>query len=316
VEVKAAKGNVNGTVTLEVPAGWKVEPASVPISLANAGEIRKLPFTITAPEGAATGAITASATVGGVKYAVEREQVAYEHLPVLLMQPAAVVKAVPVDVKTLAKRVGYLPGAGDSVADAMRQMGVDVKELEGTDLTAEGLKGLDAVVIGVRAFNVRDDLGANSPGPKAIFDYAAAGGTVVEQYNRPDGPGGVGGRTTGLTPFNLHVSTLRVTDEKAAVKFLVPEHAVLNVPNKITSADFDNWVQERNIYLPEQFAAEFTPILGMADPGENPPNSSLLVGQIGKGYFVYTTLVFFRELPAGNPGAYRLFANMLSLGKQ
>jgi len=298
-----------------VPAGWKAEPASVPLSLASAGETKKLTFTITAPENASAGTITASATVGGRKYAVEREQIAYEHLPVLLMQPAATVKAVPVDMKSLAKTVGYLPGAGDSVADAMREMGITVKELKGSDLTADGLKGLDAVVIGVRAVNVREDLTPNSAGLKALFDYAAAGGTVIEQYNRPDGPGGVGQRTTGLTPYMLHVSTLRVTDEKAAVKFLVPESPVLNVPNKITDADFSNWVQERNIYLPDQFGPEFTPILGMADPGENPPNSSLLVGKTGKGYFVYTSLVFFRELPAGNAGAYRLFANLLSLGK-
>jgi hypothetical protein len=113
----------------------------------------------------------------------------------------------------------------------------------------------------------------------------------------------------------MHISALRVTDENAAVKFLAPESPALNAPNKITDADFANWVQERNIYLPDQFDAHFTPILGMADPGETPPNSSLLIAQPGKGYFVYTTLVFFRELPAGNPGAYRLFANLVSLGK-
>ena len=182
-----------------------------------------------------------------------------------------------------------------------------VVDLEGKDLTPEVLKPLDAVVIGVRAFNTRTDLAGNV---QSLFEYANNGGTVIEQYNRPEGL-----QNATLAPYPLRLTTQRVTDENAKVTFLVPESPALNVPNKITEVDFANWVQERNIYLPDQWDAKFTPILGMADPGETPPNSSLLVAQHGKGYFVYTSLVFFRELPAGNPGAYRLFANLLSLGK-
>jgi hypothetical protein len=200
-----------------------------------------------------------------------------------------------------------LPGAGDSVADNLKQMGYAVKILDDTNLTADQLRGLDAVVIGVRAFNVRSHLAAQLP---ALFAYVEAGGTVVAQYNRPDGL-----KAAQIAPFDLHISGQRVTDETAAMTFLAPDNPVLNTPNKITSADFEGWVQERGIYFPDQWDQHFTPILACHDPGESPLKGGLLVAQYGKGYFVYTGLVFFRELPAGVPGSYRLFANLISLGK-
>jgi hypothetical protein len=185
-------------------------------------------------------------------------------------------------------------------------MGYNVKVLDDSDLTKDNLQSLDAVVIGVRAFNVRNNLAPHLP---ALFAYVEAGGTVVEQYNRPDP------KVTPLAPFDLHLSNDRVTDETAAMTFLAPDHSVLNTPNKITSADFNGWVQERGIYFPDHWDDHFTPILACNDPGESPLKGSLLVAQSGKGHYVYTGLVFFRELPAGVPGAYRLFANLISLGK-
>jgi hypothetical protein len=308
-EITAARAGTSGVVRLDAPAGWKVEPASMPFALGAAGEKKKVSFIITAPAGARADTFVARATVNGVTYSSQRKEIKYDHIPPLVLQPEARVKAVALDLQHRCRNaVGYLPGAGDSIAEALGQMGIQVRQLTGADLTAEGLKGLDAGVIGVRAFNVRTDLGAERL--KDLFAYVEAGGTVVEQYNRPDGL-----RNNTLAPFALHLSGQRVTDETAKVTFLKPEHPVLNTPNKITAADFDGWVQERSIYLPDQWDEKFVPILGMADPGETPPNSGLLVAQHGKGYFVYTSLVFFRELPAGNPGAYRLFANLMSLGK-
>ena len=156
-------------------------------------------------------------------------------------------------------------------------------------------------------FNVRSDLADHMP---ALFSYVEAGGNVIEQYNRPDGL-----KTTKFAPYDLHVSGDRVTDETAAMTFLVPDHPVLNTPNKITAADFEGWVQERGIYFPNTWDDHWTPILACNDPGEQPLKGSLLIAQHGKGYFVYTGLVFFRELPAGVPGAYRLMANLVGLGK-
>src|SRR5262249_14287169 len=155
----------------------------------------------------------------------------------------------------------------------------------GADLTAENLKKFDAVVTGVRAFNVRTDLADKMP---ALFAWVEAGGTLIEQYNRPNDL-----KTNKFAPFDLRVSGDRVTDENAEMKFLVPDHAVLNTPNKITSADFDGWVQERGIYFPNNWDEHWTPILACNDPGENPMKGSLLVAQHGKGYVVYTGLVFF-----------------------
>ena len=194
------------------------------------------------------------------------------------------------------------------MAESLEQMGYEVTQLTGADLTTNRLKDFDAVVIGIRAFNVRTDLVAQLP---ALFSYVEAGGNVIEQYNRP----GRDLKTDALAPYGLRISDERVTDENATMTFLAPEHPVLNTPNKITSADFEGWVQERGIYFPNQWDEHFTPILACHDAGEAPKNGSLLVAKYGKGYFVYTGLVFFRQLPAGVPGAYRLFANLVSLGK-
>jgi hypothetical protein len=307
VEVTAYRAGVAGTVQLEVPVGWKVAPAKQSFHLAKVGDHTRCKFTVTAPAESVTAKIIAGADIGGVRYQNERKEINYPHIPLQLLQPPASLKTVSLDLAIRGRKVGYLPGAGDSVADSLKQMGYTVTTLTDADLTPERLHGLDAVVIGVRAFNVRTNLAAQLPG---LFTYVEAGGTVVAQYNRPENS-----RTLKLAPYDLHLSGDRVTDENAAVTFLAPDNPVLNTPNKITAADFTGWVQERGIYFPNQWDEHFTPILACNDPGEAPLKGGLLVAPYGKGYFVYTSLVFFRQLPAGVPGAYRLFANLVSLGK-
>jgi len=307
VTVTAWRPGQTGMVQLETPDGWTASPAKQNFSLAAVGDRQTFTFIVTAPAQAATARIIASAKVGGVRYDNQREEISYPHIPRQLLQPPARLKALSLDLAIRGHTVGYLPGAGDTVADALTAMGYAVRMLGDSDLTAENLRGLDAVVIGVRAFNVRTNLASHLP---ALFDYVAGGGTVVAQYNRPDNA-----RTNQLAPFALHLSNDRVTDETAPVTFLAPDNPVLNTPNKITSADFAGWVQERGIYFPNEWDDHFTPILACSDPGEAPLKGGLLVAQSGKGWFVYTGLVFFRELPAGVPGACRLFANLVSLGK-
>jgi hypothetical protein len=307
VEVTAYRASAAGTVQLEAPTGWKVAPAKQSFHLAAIGDHARFKFTVTAPAQSTTAKIIASAKIGGVRYCNQRVEINYPHIPLQLLQPPASLKAVSLNLAIRGHKVGYLPGAGDSVADSLKQMGYTVTTLTDADLTPERLHGLDAVIIGVRAFNVRHDLATNLPG---LFAYVEAGGTVVAQYNRPENS-----RTLKLAPYDLRLSGDRVTDETAPVTFLAPEHPVLNTPNKITNADFAGWVQERGIYFPNQWDEHFTPILACGDPGESPLKGGLLVAQYGNGYFVYTGLVFFRELPAGVPGAYRLFANLVSLGK-
>ncbi len=308
IEITAARANATGTLKLDAPAGWKISPASQTFRLAEAGGKKRFVFKVTAPATPSTADITASARIGDAIYGNQRIEIAYKHIPPILLQPPARLKAVSFELAIRGKKIGYLPGAGDNVAECLEQMGYEVASLTGDDLTTNRLKNFDAVVIGIRAFNVRTDLVSHLP---ALFAYVEAGGDVIEQYNRPGGDL----KTEQLAPYSLKLSSDRVTDENAAMTFLATNHPALNTPNKITEADFAGWVQERGVYFPSQWDEHFTPMLACNDAGEAPKSGSLLVAQYGKGYFVYTGLAFFRQLPAGVPGAYRLFANLVSLGK-
>ncbi len=313
VEVTAARAGERGSLRLEAPAGWTVAPASQPFQLAKNGEKTRLVFTVTAPAQPAVGTVLAVAEIGGVTFSHQRFEIRYDHLPLQLLQAPARLKVAAFDYATLGKNVGYLPGAGDDTVEALEQLGYTVKTLAGPDLTAENLRSLAAVVIGVRAFNDRSDLAANFPG---LLAYVEAGGTVIAQYNRPNGL-----KAQQLGPYKLSIQgpapALRVTEENAPVLFLAPDHAALTRPNRLGPADFVGWVQERGTYFPSSWdEAHYTPIFAMNDPGEPPLKSSLLVAKHGKGYYVYTGLAFFRQLPAGVPGGYRLFANLLALGQE
>lgn len=304
VEAIAARPRISGEVSLEVPGGWSVAPQSLPLQLDQAGERKPLTFRVRAPRESGPVDIGVKAQVGGREFGTRRIDIRYPHIPRQVLQPRARTRAVCLDLRTSGHRVGYLPGAGDSVAQCLEQMGFEVNTLSAADLSPEKLKGLDAVVIGVRAFNVRNDLSAGLP---ALFAFAEAGGTVVLQYNRPNGI-----QAGPLAPFSLTISSDRVTDENAPVTFLAPDHPVLNSPNKISSKDFEGWVQERGIYFPNQWDEHFVPLFACSDPGEAPLKGGLLVAPYGKGRYIYTGLSWFRELPAGVPGAYRLFANLVA----
>ena len=304
IELTAARANSSGTLRLDTPSDWKVTPAKQSFTLAKAGDKAQFKFTVTAPAQSTTAKIGASAEVHGVRYENDRTAIHYAHIPLQLLQPLAMEKCVSLDLAIHGGKIGYLPGAGDNVEDCLRQMGCTVTQLTPDDLTLDHLKQFDAIVTGVRLFDTHKDLGSKL---SALFDYVQDGGTVVMQYNRVDG--------LQSTPLTLKISQERVTDENAPVTFLAPESPVLNTPNKITNADFNDWVQERSTYCPNQWDDHFTPILACNDPGEAPLKGNLLVADYGKGHFVYTGLAFFRQLPAGVPGAYRLFANLISLGK-
>jgi LmbE family N-acetylglucosaminyl deacetylase len=307
VELTAARARAAGTVQLEAPAGWTVTPPSHPFRLAGVGEHARFAFTVTAPAQLATGSLEASVKVHGARFNNQRIELRYDHIPFQLLQPAATLKAVSLDLAIRGRRVGYLPGAGDDVAACLERMGYAVTELTGADLTPGKLGPLDAVVIGIRAFNVRKDLAEHLPG---LLAYVEAGGNLIVQYNNADGLS-----ANWLAPFQLHISRARVTDEHAPVTFLAPDHPVLTTPNHITQTDFEGWVQERGLYFPDQWDERFTPILASGDPGEAPLRGGLLVARHGRGYVVYTGLAWFRQLPEGVPGAYRLFANLVSVGK-
>jgi hypothetical protein len=305
VQAIAYRAGVSGSMALDAPKGWTITPAAQPFQLASIGQSARLTFTVTAPGQLSSADITAHATVGSAVYSYDRKEIRYDHIPLQLLQPQATIKAVCLDMAIRGKQVGYLQGAGDTVSECLEQMGYSVKQLTVADLIPDQLKNFDAIVIGVRALDTRADLRAALP---TLFAYAEAGGNVIIQYNRNNG-------SMQTAPLPLQISGDRITDETASPTFLAGDHPALNTPNKITPADFDGWVQERGIYFPNQWDNHYTPILGFSDPGEQQQNGALLIAQHGKGYIVYSGLVWFRELPAGVPGAYRLFANLVSLGK-
>ncbi len=309
VEISAARTG-RGTLRLAAPAGWAVTPAAQPFAFEQVGAKAKFTFALTAPATGGSGQLAAEAEIDGRTYSHQRIELRYAHLPPLLLQPAARVRVASFDLGLRAKNIGYLAGAGDYVSECLAQMGAHVRSLTGADLTPEKLAGLDAVVIGVRAFNERTDLKANLPG---LFAWVEQGGTVIAQYNRPNDL-----LTPALAPYALSIEgpapALRVTKEDAPVTILAAAHPALSFPNKISAADWDGWVQERGAYFPSKWDdAHFTPLLAMNDPGEKPLTSSVLIARHGQGRYVYTGLAFFRQLPAGVPGAWRLFANLVSL---
>jgi hypothetical protein len=289
-----------------------VTPAEQAFNLAAAGDRSEFTFRVAAPASGGSGRLGAEATIGGQTTSHQRIELRYAHLPPLLLQPAAQAPLASFDLGLRARTIGYLPGAGDYVAECLEQMGATVRRLTGADLTPEKLAGLDAVVIGVRAFNERTDLKDNLPG---LFAWVEQGGTVIAQYNRPNGL-----LAPTLAPLELSIEgpapRLRVTEEGAPVQVLRPDHPALTVPNRLGPADWDGWVQERGAYFPSKWdEARWDAPLAMADTGEAPLKGSLLIARHGKGRYVYTGLAFFRQLPAGNPGAWRLFANLVSLGR-
>ncbi|RFM25581.1 PIG-L family deacetylase [Deminuibacter soli] len=231
----------------------------------------------------------------------------YDHIPNIAYNYRDMVKVVPDEVKTKGRTIGYINGAGDRVPQALVQMGYEVKLLNEADITADNLKQFDAVITGVRAHNVHEYLDAKYD---VLMDYVHNGGNLIVQYNTNTGGSPLKVR---MAPYPFLITTTRVTDENADVKFLLPDHPALNFPNKITTADFKDWIQERSTYQGEQADSHYAMPLAMADKGEAVSNGSLLISPYGKGNFVYTGLVFFRQLPAGVSGAYRLMANLIAL---
>src|SRR5262245_7541697 len=307
VEITAARPRAAGTVQLDAPPEGPVTPPAHPFRLPAPGAPARSTSPVSAPPHPAPPQPGSSVEINGRRFNQQRVEVRYDHLPLQVLQPLARARAVSLELATRGRHVGYLPGAGDEVPAALEQMGYEVTALTSADLAPDRLRGFDAVVIGIRAFNVRTELAARLP---ALVAYVEAGGPGVAQYNTLDGLG-----EGWLAPFHLRLSRGRVTDERAPVTILAPEHPVLTTPTRITAADFEGWVQERGLYFPDQWDPRFSAILSCGDPGETPLAGGLLVAPHGHGYVVYTSLSWFRQLPEAVPGAYRLFANFVSLGK-
>jgi LmbE family N-acetylglucosaminyl deacetylase len=307
VRVTAATGAVKGELKLAAPQGWKVSPASVPIDLKASDAELVGTFSVKPPNQNGEATLRAIVSIDGRDNSLERVRISYPHIGVQTLMPPAQAKLVRADIRKKGERIGYIPGAGDDVPESLSQIGYSVKMLSEPEITAKNLAQFSAVVLGIRAYNTQDRISNWLP---ELFAYVKNGGVAIAQYNTLADL-----KTNQLGPYPLEISRDRVTDENAQVRVLAPSNPLMNMPNKITPKDFDGWVQERGLYFPNKWDPAWTPILSCNDPKEKPLEGGLLVAKSGKGFFIYTSYSWFRQLPAGVPGAYRLFANMLSLGK-
>ncbi len=303
-------GGISGQVQLQVPAGWRAEPASVPVRFAAPGEVREVRFTVTAPANVRAGDHPVSAVFvaeDGRRFERGVQMIDYPHVRArpLYHDAKSVIRAFDVRVPQ-GLRVAYIEGAGEEGPGFLANLGITPELLDAEDLAEGDLDRFDVIVAGSRAYEVRTDLMAHN---RRLLDWVARGGTMIVQYNKYEIVEG------NFTPFPITMARPhgRVTDENAPVRILDPAHPVFTTPNRINDADWQGWVQERGLYFAETWDPAYTPLLEMGDPGEA-LRGGLLVARHGQGTYVYTGLAFFRQFPEGVPGAYRLFANLLALG--
>ncbi len=306
--VQAGQDNIAGNLQLTLPEGWRSEPATAPFKVQHKGEELTVLFKIFPPAKSSEGELGVVAEVDGKSFTKSIVAINYPHIPSQVVFPEATSKIVRLDLTKNGENIGYITGAGDEIPESLRQIGYNVNILAESEITADNLKRFDAIILGVRALNTNDRIKFYMP---RLLEYVKTGGNVIVQYNTSHAL-----VTEEIGPYTLKLSRDRVTVEEAEVRFLKPEHEVLNSPNKITKADFEGWVQERGLYFPSEWSSEYEAILSSNDPGETPKDGGLLVAKYGEGHFVYTGYSWFRQLPAGVPGAYRIFTNLISIGKK
>lgn len=305
LKIKAGKDAVEGNLQLELPKSWNVQPKSIPFHLDKKGQEQTLYFEVTPPNSQEEAVAKGVAIVDGKRYDKEQISINFDHITKQQVLKAAESKFIRMDLKTNNQRIAYIMGAGDEVPNSLMQMGYKVTLLRPEEIAPEKIANFDIVMTGIRAYNTVQAL-ANKQ--NVLFDFVKGGKTMLVQYNTPNDL-----VTENLAPFPMKISRDRVTEENAEVRFLAPNHPVLNVPNTITANDFEGWKQEQGLYYPNEFDKAFTPILSSNDKGETPKDGALLIAAYGKGVYIYTGLSFFRELPEGVSGAYKLLANMISL---
>jgi LmbE family N-acetylglucosaminyl deacetylase len=296
-----------GSVSLNLPSGWTSEPEQIAVTGGDRGTEMALLFQVTPPKTASSGEIAVNLLFDSREEARSLVEITHNHIETQTLLPRAEAKIVKLDVAIRGRNVAYIEGAGDEVPQSLKQLGYEVTVLDEKAIRSQDLSQYDAIIAGIRAFNTQEYLKFVNA---KLLDYVKNGGTYIVQYNTNRGL-----VTEDIGPYPMTYSRDRVTVEEAKPTFLAPEHPLLNSPNKITEADFDGWIQERGLYFPSEWDEHYTALIGWNDPGEDMTKGSLLVADYGKGKFIYTGISFFRELPAGVAGAYKLFANLVSYGK-
>lgn len=301
----------HGVLRLELPSGWRSEPAQFAVDAKKRGEKQDFQFKVF-PAGLQEGRATVRAVLesDGQKYSEGYTLVTREDLGSFYYYQPAQQRVSIVDVKAPHDlKVGYIMGAGDDIPTVLRQVGMDVTMIPAEHIASEDLSKYGTIVLGIRAYDTQKEVAANN---QKLLDYVSAGGTLVVQYETSPGDFNSG----HYTPYSAELSRARVSVEEAPVEILAPEDSVFHFPNEITAKDFDGWVQERGLYFMDKWDDHFKPLLACNDPGEQPQKGGLLRAQFGKGTYIYTGYAFFRQLPAGVPGAVRLFVNILNAGHE
>jgi LmbE family N-acetylglucosaminyl deacetylase len=307
IKLKAGKDNVDGNLTLDLPSTWLVSPKSISFNIDKKETEKTFYFEVTSPKQAEEVQAKATAKIDNQNFDKERITINYEHISVQQVLKPCAAHFLNLDIKTGNEKVAYIMGAGDEVPQYLEQMGYTVTILKPAEITKENLAKFDVAITGIRAYNTVEELAFKQ---SILLDFVKEGGTMIVQYN-------TNGKlvTKDIAPFLLKISRDRVTEENAEVRFLDPKNTVLNLPNKLDALDFTGWVQEQGLYYPEEWDKNFKTVISSNDKGEKPKDSAILVADYGKGHYIYTGLSFFRELPAGVAGAYKLFANLISIGK-
>ena len=307
VTLKNHASTSKGTVSLKTPQGWNVSPDNIPFDFARRHDEATVVFRVRPPSSAKSADLRAAVSIDGKEYSYSLTEIIHTHIDSQVHFHDAVLRPVALEVKTARKRLGYIMGSGDDIPEILKDMGYDVSLLDDEMLTAETLAGFDIIVAGIRAYNTRERIKFAQP---ILMDYVKNGGTYIVQYNVNNGL-----QTTDIGPYPFRITNTRIVEEDAELRFLAPTHPLVNKPNSITKDDFDGWIQERGLYFTDQWDARYMPLFAGNDTGERELQGSTLYCEYGDGVFIYTSLAFFRQLPAGVPGAFRLFQNMLSAGK-
>ncbi len=305
VQLQAFKNNVNGKVRLNVPEGWKVSPAEINFDIALKREAKNVEFFVTPPDSNSQGTLTAEVICDGRNYSCSFKEIKYDHIPTIVLFPEASVKLVKITNSSTLSSIAYIDGAGDDIAHDLQETGYSIDLIKQENVLRTDYSKYKTVILGIRSYNTIENIGLLQP---ALFSYVNNGGKLIVQYVTN---GNLKAKEMGPYPFKI--TRDRVTDENAEMRILDTNHAIFNKPYKIKEADFKGWVQERGLYFANDFDKNYTALIGCNDPNEEDKKGALIIAKYGKGYFMYSGLSFFRQLPDGVPGAYKLLINMIEL---
>lgn len=312
VKIKSSVDSISGKIKFTLPGGYSVVPAEQIVHIQGKGKEVSYDFKITLSKNRQqkeTVILQPWIEIEKNKFDYTVERIQYDHIPPITRLSTCEVKLIHMDLKTNVKKIGYLEGAGDEVATCLRESGFEVSILSESDIRSKNLSSYGAIITGIRAYNTLENIDQLYD---PLMKYVEEGGNLIVQYNTNNFLGTV---TKNIGPYPFKIGRDRVTVENAPVTFDMPAHPLLNHPNKITTADFDNWIQERGLYFASEIDSSYETILSWNDPGEKPLANGLIIAKKGKGHFIYTGISFFRQLPAGVPGAYRFMTNLINAGK-